>query len=70
MYGEEEDILHSIVNGYQFDGLYPEDWLEMLWVDSDLFQDIPIALRLDFIKHLATDPRFRKLILDQLNSFL
>jgi hypothetical protein len=70
MYGEEEDILHAILNNYQFDGLYPEDWLEMLWVDSDLFQDIPITLRLDFIKLMASDPRFKKLILDQLNSFL
>ena len=71
MYGEEEeDILHAILNNYEFDGIHPSDRLESLWVESDLFEDIPVDLRLDLIKMMAADPRFRKLILIQLEGFL
>jgi hypothetical protein len=71
MYGEEEeDILHAILNAYEYDGLLPSDRLESLWVESDLFEDIPVDLRLDLIKMMAADPRFRKLILFQLEAFL
>ena len=69
-WNEEDDILDAIERGYQYDSLYPEDWVAMLFEDSDLFTDVPSELRIDMIKHLATDPRFRKLILEQLNGFL
>ena len=67
---EEDDILDAIERGYQYDGLLPIDWAQILFEDSDLFADVPTELRIDMIKHLATDPRFRKLILEQLNAFL
>lgn len=69
-WNEEDDILHAIENGYQYDGLFPQDWCEWLFVDSDLFQDVPAELKVDMIKHLATDKRFRDLILAQLNAYL
>jgi hypothetical protein len=67
---EELDILHSIVNGYEYDGLLPQDWAEILFRDSDLFADVPQALQLEMIRYLAQDDRFKELILDQLNGFL
>ena len=70
MYKEEEDILHAIENGYQYDGLHPEDWAEILFRESDLFTDWPIKLRVEFIRYMAAHEKFRPLILDQLNSFL
>jgi hypothetical protein len=67
---EEDDILHAIEHGYQFDGLFPQDWCEWLFMDSDLFSDVPAELKVDMIKHLAKDDRFRELILAQLNAYL
>ena len=69
-WNEEDDILDAIERGYQYDGLLPIDWAQILFEDSDLFADVPTELRIDMIKHLATDKRFRKLILEQLNGFL
>ena len=69
-WNEEDDILDAIERGYPYDGLLPIDWAQILFEDSDLFADVPTELRIDMIKHLATDPRFRKLILEQLNGFL
>ena len=67
---EELDILHSIENNYQYDGLFPGDWVSLLFMDSDLFTDVPAELQVDMIKHLAADPRFKELILTQLNGLL
>lgn len=67
---EEDDILDSIERGYQYDGLFPQDWCEWLFADSDLFSDVPAELKVDMIKYLAKDARFRELILAQLNGYL
>ena len=67
---EEQDILHAIISGYEYDGLFPQDWAEVLFRDSDLFADTPLELKLEMIRHLAKDERFKELILTQLNSFL
>jgi hypothetical protein len=69
-YREEQDILHAIISGYEYDGLLPQDWAEVLFRDSDLFADTPLELKLEMIRHLAKDERFKELILNQLNSFL
>jgi hypothetical protein len=69
-WNEELDILHAIENGYQYDGLYAQDWVMMIFKDSDLFTDVPEDLQLEMIKYLAQDDRFRELILAQLNGFL
>jgi hypothetical protein len=67
---EELDILDAILSGYEYDGLFPQDWAEVLFRDSDLFADTPLELKLEMIRYLAKDERFKELILTQLNSFL
>jgi hypothetical protein len=67
---EELDILDAILSGYEYDGLFPQDWAEVLFRDSDFFADVPQALQLEMIRYLAQDERFKELILDQLNSFI
>jgi hypothetical protein len=67
---EELDILHAIENSYPYDGLFPQDWVMLLFKDSDLFNDVPEDLQLEMILYLAQDKRFRELILAQLNGFL
>jgi hypothetical protein len=69
-YREEQDILRAIINGHEYDGLFPQDWAEVLFRDSDLFADTPLELRLEMIRYLAKDERFKELILNQLNGFL
>jgi hypothetical protein len=67
---EEDDILTAIERGDQYDGLYPEDWAELLFCKSDLFSDWPRELRVEFLKYMANNEKYRVLILYQLNGFL